>query len=42
MVEKDEGKGMSIHKSTFIVKNDRKIDEVYKREKKVSCLDLDP
>lgn len=39
MVEKEEGKGgLSIHKSTFIVKNNKKIDEVYKREKKVSYL----
>jgi len=37
MVEKEEDKlGLSIHRSTFIVKNNKKIDEVYKREKKVS------
>lgn len=36
MVERDHSNDFIIHKSTFIVKNERKLDDVYKREKKVS------
>ena len=36
MVERNHADDFIIHKSTFIVKNERKLDDVYKREKKVS------
>ena len=40
MVERTHADDFIIHKSTFIVKNERKLDDVYKREKKVSVIGI--
>jgi len=38
----NQASSMIIRKSTLIVKNNAKIDDIYKREKKVSCFISDP